>query len=1066
LFTHCDDDRQREEFLAALAHSAVSAEGARTAVVVAVRADFYGRCLDYAVLEDALKHRGYLLGPMRMDELAEAITGPAELAGYRLETGLEELIVAELCGIGGRADRVGYDPGALPLLSHVMAAAWQRREGGRLTIDGYRAAGGVLGSVAATAEQAWTELTGVQRMVGKHLLLGLVTVGRDSKDTRRKVPRPELIRGGADAADAALEALARTRLVTLDAGDGDTDPVAYLTHEIVLDAWPRLRGWIDEDRIGYLERQRLAGDATDWAATGRDPSRLYRGERLAAVLAHAEHVQVGPVAEEFLGESLSAHRRASRRAHATKAALSLLGVVILALTGVAGVQRNHADRQRDDAIFDALLSEADRLTDADPSVSALLDLVAYRLRPDDGEVRSRVLGTQNLPLATTVATHAPQTDLAFGAGGRLLAGEDDDGPVRLWNVADPRHPGALGGPIPAVKTRYTSMALRPDGAILATLAADRGGVVWDVRNARSPRPVAAIPGIGGPISFAPSGRILAAQDSTGAVLLWDLADPAHPMLAGTLPADPAGPTTAVAFSPDGRLLATGDDAGALRLWDIAAPAAPALLSASADAAVNAMESLAFSLDGTKIAAGSLDGHVTFWDVTQPQTPRTLGVPAQAQTCCVLSVAFSPDSHVLAAAGDGPSPTLWDAIDSIGPRALDGSLAGGASDTVHAVGFSPDGRTIATATSDGKLQLWSFPPAPLVGRAQPWARPMFDADGSRLVGVGYDGRLDVWDARDPLAPRLLGSPSLGRSYYDSSALSPDGRTLAAIDYDDRGIRLYDLSDPTVARPEALLPITASGVPDLENFGMAFSADSHVLVAEHDPTSLQVWDVSRPAGPVPLGAGLRVGPDRWQNTPKFAGNRTVLVACDGGAAVEIWSLADPSRPVLVGRVPSDDTRRRIVSFDITADRRTLVVGDDDGTIRLWDIADQVHPTAIGRPDITGENDLFSVNFSPDGHELATSAAGGRVRLWRVADPAGVEPIGESIASATTGHRWSIAFDPRGGYLAGGSFVKVLRLWDLDPGHAVARICAIVGPSVTRDLWREYLPRLPYRPPCLGG
>ncbi|WP_157555259.1 ATP-binding protein [Nocardia crassostreae] len=282
LFTACADERAREDFLTALDRCATRTDDPIT-VVIALRADFYAHCLNYLILQEALEHRAYLLGPMRTDELAQAISCPARAVGLDLESGLEELVITELCGAGGHPGRRTYDPGALPLLSHVMAATWQHREGRRLTITGYRKAGGVVGSVAETAEHAWTELSSTQQAAAKEILLGLVTVGQDSHDTRRIAQRPDLLRRNAapEDATAALELLARTRLITLDA-----DAVT-LTHEIVLTAWPRLRTWIDEDRVGYLVRQRLETDAAEWAAQDRDSSLLYRGTRLRTALDNA-----------------------------------------------------------------------------------------------------------------------------------------------------------------------------------------------------------------------------------------------------------------------------------------------------------------------------------------------------------------------------------------------------------------------------------------------------------------------------------------------------------------------------------------------------------------------------------------------------------------------------------------------------------------------------------------------------------------------------------------------------------------------------------------------------------
>lgn len=326
LFTLCADSGQIDEFLKNVEHVAVPADAAPTGVVAAVRADFYARCLDHAVLEEALKHRSYLLGPMRLNELAAVIARPASLAGYKLEPGLEELIITELCGLDGRDGRSGYEPGALPLLSHVMATAWDHRSGGRLTIESYRKAGGVRGSVAATAERAWDELSESQQVAGKHVLLGLVNIAQDARDTRRKVSLADMAPSAAGAGQAAVEVLARSRLVTLDAES------VYLTHEIVLDAWPRMRSWIDEDRVGYAQRQHLQSDAEEWIAHNRDMSRLYRGPRLESAREHADRFPLTPTGMEFLTASVAAARRTRRRWQVVRAAL-LIESMMAASTG-------------------------------------------------------------------------------------------------------------------------------------------------------------------------------------------------------------------------------------------------------------------------------------------------------------------------------------------------------------------------------------------------------------------------------------------------------------------------------------------------------------------------------------------------------------------------------------------------------------------------------------------------------------------------------------------------------------------------------------------------------------
>ena len=269
-FTLGGDENRLRIFVQAL-HAAAE----KTAVVLGVRADFYARCLDFPELAEALQSRQMVLGAMSAAEVRDAVTNPAKAAGLQLEPGLVDLMLRDL-GAHNRRGKDVYDAGALPLLSHALLVTWQRRQAGRLTIAGYRAAGGIQGAVATTAERACADLDEPGQAAARQLLLRLVRVGDDTQDTRRRSSRHNLLEAATNltATERALEVLTRARLITVDAGSVE------ITHEALLHAWPRLRSWIDEDRAGNLSRQRLEEDAATWASSDRDSSLLYRGARL------------------------------------------------------------------------------------------------------------------------------------------------------------------------------------------------------------------------------------------------------------------------------------------------------------------------------------------------------------------------------------------------------------------------------------------------------------------------------------------------------------------------------------------------------------------------------------------------------------------------------------------------------------------------------------------------------------------------------------------------------------------------------------------------------------------
>ncbi|MCQ0019430.1 nSTAND1 domain-containing NTPase [Actinomadura madurae] len=133
LFTLCGEVSEREAFIEDLCRRAA----AGLAVVLGVRADFYGHCLTHPGLLDALRERALPLGPMTVPELRQAITEPAAAEGLSLEPGLVEVLLRDL----GTAPGTGRcASGALPLLSHTLRATWQHRDdGGVLTVAGLRA---------------------------------------------------------------------------------------------------------------------------------------------------------------------------------------------------------------------------------------------------------------------------------------------------------------------------------------------------------------------------------------------------------------------------------------------------------------------------------------------------------------------------------------------------------------------------------------------------------------------------------------------------------------------------------------------------------------------------------------------------------------------------------------------------------------------------------------------------------------------------------------------------------------------------------------------------------------
>jgi hypothetical protein len=450
LFALCPDPGERRAFLDVLC--ARSGPGGTGLVVVCVRADFYGHLLDHEGLAGSIGAGQLALGPMTAAEASRAIAEPAREARLDLEPGLLEVLLRDL-GLGPSGDRAeqGYcDPGTLPLLAHTLRCLWQQKQGRTLTLAGYHASGGLHGSGAATAERAWARLDDGQRLIARPMLLRLVHLADGVEPTRRRMRREQLLRvSAADPArvQAAGELLGyfagpEVRLVVVD-----TDIVTF-AHEAVLAAWPRLRGWIKEDRRGLVLRQRLADAADAWLDGGRDSSLLLRGARLALVQAWAEQdgerFGVTDQQRTYLSACVRAQRRHTSALRAVVALQTgLLVVVILALWGLARAGRVLA--AHDQATLAHEWAAASYGTRVEfPEAADLLAARAFRASPD-AQDRSAVLSSEAVQRTPGRARRAGlRRRLRPGRTGRHR-GPGRHGAVVERRVAPPGRPGPRGG---------------------------------------------------------------------------------------------------------------------------------------------------------------------------------------------------------------------------------------------------------------------------------------------------------------------------------------------------------------------------------------------------------------------------------------------------------------------------------------------------------------------------------------------------------------------------------------------------------------------------------------------
>jgi WD40 repeat protein len=241
------------------------------------------------------------------------------------------------------------------------------------------------------------------------------------------------------------------------------------------------------------------------------------------------------------------------------------------------------------------------------------------------------------------------------------------------------------------------------------------------------------------------GPILASGSADQTIILWNLANHqvVHKLAGG-------GIVRALAMSPDGKLLASAGDDFTIQLWEIASGKALAKLQAHTDW-VNALD---FSADSKWLASGGYDGIVRLWEVVQRK--KSVEIPARPQTPAntpppppntVLAVAFSPDGKSLAIGGTDTQIHLANTTDGKVARSIAGHTG-----SVTSLAFHPGGAVLASASKDATVRLWTpangQPIKTLEGHTSWVNGVVWTAQGTRLASVGADQTIRLWDLTQP------------------------------------------------------------------------------------------------------------------------------------------------------------------------------------------------------------------------------------------------------------------------------------------------------------------------------
>ncbi|MBD2255300.1 NACHT and WD repeat domain-containing protein [Nostoc parmelioides] len=1011
VFTLCEDQRERDAFIGNLL-CAASESSKRVSVIVTLRSDFLGLTQKNPHLNQLLASQGFFVAAMNVEGLREAITKPAELAGYPLDQSTVDLLIEQTEG----------REGALPLLQFALTQIWAGLAEGREPAETLRAIGGVGGALAKEAQRIFESLNSKEQKIAKRVFLGLVQLGEGTKDTRRRTELERIVSHG-EQQEQVMKVIARfsdsgTRLITL--ADNAGTITAEVTHESLIDNWQQMRLWLNESRGDLRFQRRLDEAAIIWNENGRPDGNLWRSPDLDLLRQYHERADddMTPLQIEFFNHSIHAFDEAEKKRKrqrveqlVDKVEISLIRnqpinaiINAIAATGVSqSVLEQFPGHPKFSSVIGCLLDVV-RVNSLEKNLLLHEDVVSSVAYSPDG--KSIVSGCEDNtlqiwnartgePIGTRLGNPLKKevgsgvTSVAFSPYGQRIASGHADNTVRLWNaitgvpIGNPLvHGDATSSQLifDQTVTAYNSVnsvAFSPDGKYIISGSGDDTVRVWDANTG--------VP-IGNPlkghessvysVAYSPDGKYIVSGGPDNTILIWNAKRGAQ--MGRPLVHESATPhedwTYSVMFSPDGQRIISGSGRTIL-IWDVNTRRLINTLQGHTDS----VYSVAFSPNGQYIVSGGEDNTVRVWNAT---TGKQIGEPLRHEDD-VKSVVFSPDGQHIVSGSKDNTVRIW----SVSTNAPIGRILQVHSNRVTSVAFNPDGQYIASATRQPILMVRSADGRSLVSAdsqsiaskaggetvrisdvntGQQMVQPLqvcawsvaYSPNGQRIASGGTDKTVRIWDATTGMQ---IGKPLQGHEDdVKSVAYSPNGQRIAS--GGDKTVRIWDVTTgEQIGEP-------LCHEDDVKS--VAYSPDGQRIASGGDKT-VRIWDATTG---MQIGKPLQ-GHREGISSVTFSPDGKHIISCSYDYTVRIW---DAETGVPVGK-PLQGHTDALDTAAYSPDGQFIVSGSRDCTVRIWDANTGV---PIGKP-LQGHTDtVSSVAFSPDGKRIVSGSWDNTVRVWDIA------------------------------------------------------------------------------------
>ncbi|ACK64655.1 WD-40 repeat protein [Rippkaea orientalis PCC 8801] len=732
-------------------------------------------------------------------------------------------------------------------------------------------------------------------------------------------------------------------------------------------------------------------------------------------------------------------------------AASAIALMMTGLFGIAEYQRLQAKVSEIKAIiahadsliianraFDALVEDLSaykkfKQTEQDLSIK-LLQVIVPRVSAKKQQLKQDIQRLLELGLVSInernrlIVSEQKVLDVTFSHDGKWLATTSKDGQIKLWDLQ-----GKLIQSLSednSEKSYFWRTSFSPDDQLLAAASTSGKINLWSLKDNQIKK-LKSLVGHQGwifDVKFHPTQPILASVSSDGTIKLWrfngeefqdkpiESVDVSEINQKNRTNEKPVIRT--LRFSPDGKILATAtdngktsNDPGIITLW-IFKDNKLKLLTAFPEKHNDWIWDINFSHDGKMLATASRDGTVKLWNL-EGQELKSMGEHNVPFTGVNFAIYGQKKEIIVIGASHDKTIKFWN---------LEGkeltTLKGHQSAIWRAI-FSSDGKTLASASEDGTVKLWTLNDQDILGHKGRISQVSFNPDGQTLATAAEDHTVKLWrfDGKNTDNLQYLKTIQAHTNEVRSVDFSPDGSLLATASFDktaklwnwnletDKPLSTFNKHTAELWKVEfnpklsILGTVSNDGTAKLWKFdgtmhrnfnnflqedpdkviSLSFSPDGQKLATARwvrvnsKKIDVMLWDVNGLEKPIQKFPSLQTN---WLKDIDFSADGSMIATSSKDGTVKLWSLNGEDQTPYQNNYPKiNHNNSTISSVSFSPIQPLLLTASDDQTVKLWTIDGKLQQTFFGH-----QGAVLSATFSPNGQFIASSGSDGKVILWK--------------------------------------------------------------------------------------